>query len=58
MARPRGEEELVRTAITLPKSMYLALEEEARKNKLSGTDPKSVSALIREAVALREGSKK
>lgn len=57
MARPRGDEELVRTAITLPKSMYLALEEEARRNKLAGTDPKSVSALIREAVALREGSK-
>lgn len=53
MARPRSEEELVRTAITLPKSMHSAIEEEARQNKLAGNEPKTVSALIREALEIR-----
>lgn len=44
------DDPLVRTSITLPRSMLIRLEDEATKNKRSGQEPRSVSAIIRAAV--------
>ena len=41
---------LVRTTITLPKSLLVQLEDMSRKNKRAGKEPKSVSAVVRCAV--------
>lgn len=41
---------IVGTSITLPQSMLIWLEDEALKNKRSGTGPKSVSAILRSLV--------
>lgn len=44
------DDPLIRTSITIPRSMLIWLEDEATKNKRSGTEPKSVSAIIRAAI--------
>ena len=43
-------EGISRTTISLPKSLLTEIELRAFKNKQSGVEPKSVSALIREAL--------
>lgn len=43
-------DELVRTSITLPQSMLNHIEDIAYQNKRAGVEPKTVSALIRQAV--------
>lgn len=58
MARPKGDEDLVRTAITLPREMHREIEDEARDNKHDGREPKSVSALIRQAIEVRRAAEK
>jgi hypothetical protein len=58
MARPKGDEELVRTAITLPVEMHREIEDEARANKHLSWEPKSVSALIRQAIEVRRAAAK
>ena len=45
-----GVERISRTTISLPKSLLTEIELRAFKNKQSGVEPKSVSALIREAL--------
>lgn len=44
------DDPLVRTSITLPRSMLIWLEDEATKNKRAGHEQRSVSAIIRAAV--------
>lgn len=48
--RKINDDPLVRTSITIPRSMLIWLEDEATKNKRSGSDLKSVSAIIRAAI--------
>ena len=50
-------EGISRTTISLPKSLLTEIELQAFKNKQSGVEPKSVSALIREALQsyMKEG---
>jgi len=53
--RPYGTEKpdadpLVRTTVTLPKSLLVQLEDMSRENKRAGREPKSVSAIVRLAV--------
>ncbi len=59
--RPYGQEkkvdDLVRTSFTLPKALLTELEDEALANKRSGREPKSVSAIIREALEQRKSIK-
>lgn len=44
------EEKIARTTISLPLSLLRAVEDIALENKRNGTDPKNVSAIIREAL--------
>ena len=44
------DDPLIRTSITLPRSMLTRLEDQALHNKRSGSELKSVSAIIRDAV--------
>ncbi|KEA54035.1 MULTISPECIES: hypothetical protein [Mangrovibacter] len=46
-----AEDPLKRTTISLPASLLDKTEDTALKNKRSGRDPKSVSALVRDALA-------
>lgn len=59
--RPYGQdrkmEDLVRTSFTLPKHLLTELEDEALANKRAGREPKSVSAIIREALEQRKSIK-
>lgn len=55
--KPYGKEkqvgdsqEIVRTSISLPKSLLEALEDLTRNNKRRGIDPKTVSAIVRESI--------
>lgn len=45
-----SDDPLVRTTITIPRSMLTSLEDKALLNKRNGDDQKSVSAIIRAAV--------
>lgn len=45
-------EEQVRTSISLPKSLFHTIEDMARDNKRQGIEPKSVSAIVRNALNL------
>ncbi|TBU77181.1 hypothetical protein DNK10_06640 [Pseudomonas daroniae] len=47
------DQSLVRTGFTLPQWLLIELEDEARANKRAGREPKSVSAIIRDALELR-----
>lgn len=42
--------ELARTTISLPRHLFEEAEDLAMTNKRQGTDPKSVSAVVREAL--------
>ena len=44
------EDEIVRTTISLPRSMLHNAEDLAKLNKRAGVEPKSVSAIIRESL--------
>lgn len=44
------EEKIARTTISLPLSLLREVEDIALENKRNGTDPKNVSAIIREAL--------
>ncbi|MBT6455732.1 MAG: hypothetical protein HOK37_09355 [Gammaproteobacteria bacterium] len=46
----RKDEQIVRTSLSLPASMQGALEDLAIKNKRSGRELRTVSAIVREAV--------
>lgn len=56
--KPYGDEALVqpvvekqaRTSISLPESLLQTIEDMARDNKRRGIEPKSVSAIIRDAL--------
>ena len=54
MARPKGTEDLVRTTITIPRSMLQQIEIEVLANKQQGRSPASVSAVVREALERRK----
>ena len=45
-----SDEEMTTTSFALPKSVLYRLEDIAKDNKRAGVEPKSVSALIREAI--------
>ena len=45
-----SDEEMTSTSFALPKSVLYRLEDIAKDNKRAGVEPKSVSALIREAI--------
>ena len=50
-AQPQPEnEKQARTSISLPKSLLQTIEDMARDNKRQGIEPKSVSAIIRDAL--------
>lgn len=44
------QDEIVRTSISLPKSLLETLEDLTRHNKRQGIEPKTVSAIIRESL--------
>ena len=52
------DQNLVRTGFTLPQWLLIELEDEARANKRAGREPKSVSAIIRDALELRRNQKR
>ncbi|MEW9890043.1 MAG: hypothetical protein AB2989_06065 [Candidatus Symbiodolus clandestinus] len=45
-----SSDEIVRTSISLPKSLLETLEDLTRYNKRQGVEPKTVSAIIRESL--------
>ncbi|MBZ6396997.1 MULTISPECIES: hypothetical protein [Pantoea] len=45
----RPDDTVARTTISLPRSLLVQLEDLAMKNKRNGIEPKSVSAIVREA---------
>ena len=45
------EERLVRTSLSLPASMHETLEDKAIQNKRAGRGLRTVSAIVREAIA-------
>lgn len=49
--KPKSNDTITRTTITLPKSLLMELEDEALANKRKGIGPKSVSAIIRQALS-------
>lgn len=50
-AQPQPEiEKQARTSISLPESLLQTIEDMARDNKRQGIEPKSVSAIIRDAL--------
>lgn len=50
-AQPQQEvEKQARTSISLPESLLQTIEDMARDNKRQGIEPKSVSAIIRDAL--------
>jgi hypothetical protein len=48
--RKKEAEGVARTTISLPKGLMNKIEQKAFKNKQNGIEPKSVSALIRDAL--------
>jgi hypothetical protein len=46
----KENDKMVNTSITLPQSLLIKLEDQAFANKRKGIEPKSVSAIIREAI--------
>ncbi|WP_439328521.1 hypothetical protein [Lonepinella sp. BR2357] len=52
--KPYGKEndQIVRTSFTLPKSLLLQLEDHALANKRKGIEPKTVSQILRDALAM------
>lgn len=57
-AAEQPDQTLVRTGFTLPRWLLIELEDEARANKRAGHEPKSVSAIIRDALELRRQQRK
>jgi hypothetical protein len=49
-AAPAPAEQMTRTAISLPMALQRKIEDLALSNKRAGKNPKSVSAIMREAV--------
>ena len=46
----KSDDTITRTSFSLPKSLLIKLEDEARENKRAGISPKSVSEIIRLAL--------
>lgn len=47
---PEPGERLVRTSLSLPASMHETLEDMAIRNKRAGSESRTVSAIVREAI--------
>ncbi|WP_439258029.1 hypothetical protein [Lonepinella sp. BR2271] len=48
----KESEQIVRTSFALPKSVLLQLEDQALANKRKGVEPKTVSQILRDALAM------